>query len=182
MLNTPPRSTRHSAVVCVSAEIVQLPASRSDLFPSTAWSIPQYGCGYTCQVDLLKAIFSVNKMFGTIHFYIESLQKSTIWIAYDKSCVMIHFNFACLEFPLKKSNTALHMNNTVFSCEARSDVNKFSIFFSTSLESATEYWVPNKLKDVETQYISIWYDEKRKCTNMGTFCPKSINFIPEKLV
>lgn len=41
------------------------------------------------------------------------------------------------------------MNNIVFFCEVRSDVNKFSNFFLISLESVIEYWVFNKLKDVE---------------------------------
>lgn len=77
------------------------------------------------------------------------MQTSTICITHNKSCVMIHFNFVCLGFPLKKSNTALHINNTVSFWGTRSGFNKFSNFFSTSVESATVNWAPNKLKDVE---------------------------------
>ena len=67
ILNTPPRSTHHSAVGLLSAEIVHWFPSASSLkyFPSTALSDPQAGklYGNICHVDLLRAKFSGKKTF-----------------------------------------------------------------------------------------------------------------------
>ena len=65
MLCTPARSTRHSAIDSVSAEMVHCPppADRSVYRPSTALSAPQEGTaqGCLCQVDFCKAMFSVER-------------------------------------------------------------------------------------------------------------------------
>ena len=83
------RSTRHSAVVCLSADMVHCPpyADRSVYRPSTALSDPQgwSGKGLCCQDGLCKARFSASLLL------FHSLNTCQLLSIYRTECIWFIF-------------------------------------------------------------------------------------------